>query len=220
MSLEEVRRRIAEAAQRAGRDPADVTLVAVSKAQPLERMRAAYDAGQRDFGENRAQELADKVDLMPPDVRWHFVGPLQRNKVRIVRPAVVLLHSMDRMSLAESWMKGPGMPPPALLQVNIGREPQKHGVDPDDAPRTVGEMRDLGVPLTGVMAIPPLAEDADDARPYFVRLREVRDRIREEHPEIADLSMGMTDDFEVAVEEGATIIRVGRAIFGERKAHP
>ena len=191
----------------------------MSKAQPLERMRAAYEAGQRDFAENRAQDLAEKIEAMPQDVRWHFVGPLQRNKVRIVRPAVVLLHSMDRISLAESWMKGPGMPPPALLQVNIGREPQKHGVDPDDAGRVVDEMAGIGVPLTGLMAIPPLSEDADDARPFFVLLRELRDRIHRDHPEVSELSMGMTDDFEVAVEEGATMIRVGRAIFGERRAH-
>lgn len=219
VSLEEVRRRIAGAAGRAGRDPDEITLVAVSKAQPLERMRAAYEAGQRDFAENRAQDLAEKIEAMPQDVRWHFVGPLQRNKVRIVRPAVVLLHSMDRISLAESWMKGPGMPPPALLQVNIGREPQKHGVDPDDAGRVVDEMAGIGVPLTGLMAIPPLSEDADDARPFFVLLRELRDRIHRDHPDVSELSMGMTDDFEVAVEEGATMIRVGRAIFGERRAH-
>lgn len=208
------------AAARAGRDVSEITLVAISKAQPLERMRVAYEAGQRDFGENRAQELAAKIDRMPSDVRWHFVGPLQRNKVRVVRPAVVLLHSMDRMTLAGAWMKGPGMPPPALLQVNIGHEPQKHGVDPEEAERAVDEMLDLGVPLVGVMAIPPLAEDADDARPYFVRLREIRDRIRSRHPEITELSMGMTDDFEVAIEEGATMIRVGRAIFGEREPQP
>lgn len=213
MSLDAVRERLAAAAERSGRRPEEVTLVAVTKEHdPAEIMRL-YDQGQRDFGENRAQEMAGKIDELPADVRWHFIGPLQRNKVRIVRPAVVMLHSMDRMSLAESWMKGPGLPPPVLLQVNIGREPQKHGVDPDGAVDVASTMVDMGLPLKGLMAILPIVEDPEDARPYFVLMREIRDEVVGCAPQVTELSMGMTDDFEVAVEEGATIVRVGRAIF-------
>lgn len=220
MTYPEVQERIEAAARRAGRDPADVTLVAVSKEFGPDRIRELYDLGHRDFGENRAQELGPKVDALPADIRWHFVGPLQTNKVRHVRPAVVMLHSMDRMHLAQAWMKGPGMAPPALLQVNIGREPQKHGVDPDEAERVSTRMIAIGVPLVGLMAIPPPPGDPEDSRPHFVALRELRDRLAPVHPGIVELSMGMTDDFEVAVEEGATVIRVGRAIFGPRGSQP
>lgn len=213
VSLEEVRARIAAAAERSGRRAEEVVLVAVTKEHdPVEIMRL-HEQGQRDFGENRAQEMAAKIDRLPGDIRWHFIGPLQRNKVRIVRPAVELLHSMDRMSLAESWMKGPGMPPPVLLQVNIGREPQKHGVHPEEAVDVALAMVDMGLPLRGLMAILPIVEDPEDARRFFADLREIRDRIVASAPDVRELSMGMTDDFEVAVEEGATIVRVGRAIF-------
>lgn len=213
MSLESVWERVEDACDRSGRDSADVRLVVVSKEHGAEEIRDLYDRGHRDFGENRAQELGSKVDALPADIRWHFVGPLQSNKVRLVRPAVAMLHSMDRDSLARAWMKGPGRPPVALLQVNIGREPQKHGVDPEEAEEACGRFLQLGVPIGGVMAIPPLPDRSEDSRPHFAALRHLRDRLRDVHPQVVELSMGMTDDFEVAVEEGATIIRVGRAIF-------
>lgn len=213
VSLEAVGSRIAEAAARSGRDPAAIRLVAVTKEHTPVEVMELYDQGQRDFGENRAQELGAKVGAMPDDVHWHFIGPLQRNKVRVVRPAVTLLHSLDRMALAEAWLKGPGMPPPALLQVNVGKEPQKHGVDPDEAVESALAVREMGVPLVGLMAIAPIVDRPDQARPYFAALRDLRDRIAGFAPAVRELSMGMTDDFEVAVEEGATILRVGRAIF-------
>ncbi len=213
MTLATVRHRMEEAARRVGRDPADVRLVVVTKNRTVEQIRAVYDEGHRDFGENRAQELRDKVPRLPEDVRWHFIGSLQTNKVRIVRPVVVLLHSLDRMHLATAWMKGPGHPPPALVEVNISGEPQKHGVALDDVDRAVDEFIETGVPVVGLMGMAPIVSRPEQARPYFARLREIRDRIRTRHPQVAELSMGMTDDFEVAVEEGATYIRVGRAIF-------
>ena len=213
MSLESVQQRVSAAASRVGRPPDDVTIVAVSKGRSTEAIRSLYDVGHRDFGENRAQELRSKVPELPVDVNWHFIGPLQTNKARTVRPAVVALHSMDRMGLAAAWMKGSGTPPDCYLQVNVGREPQKSGVDPSDVAGAVSELSRIGAPLVGLMAIPPLASDPESSRPFFVELRNIRDRLAASHPGVAGLSMGMTSDFEVAVEEGATVIRVGRAIF-------
>lgn len=179
----------------------------------------AYDEGQRVFGENRAAELAAKAAAMPADVRWHFIGPLQSNKVRLVRPVAHLLHSMDRMSLATAWLKGPGAPPPALLEVNLGDEHQKAGVTVAEAPSMADRFLALGVDLQGVMAIPPQVDDPEASRPFFRRLALLRDELASSFPAMRELSMGMTDDFEVAIEEGATIIRVGRAIFGPRNQH-
>lgn len=213
MSLETVRRRLEAAARRAGRDPASVRLVVVTKGRSVDEIAGLFGQGQVDFGENRAQELVAKAPALPNAIRWHFVGPLQTNKVRLVRPLAHLLHSMDRLELGAAWMKGPGLPPPALVQVNIGREEQKHGVDPDEAAAAWAALARLGVPLAGVMGIPPVGERAEDARPWFQELRRIRDGIAAEHGGSVELSMGMSDDFEVAVEEGATIIRVGRAIF-------
>lgn len=215
MSLRTVEDRIAEACVRAGRERSEVTLVAVTKGQSVETIRGLYDQGHRDFGENRAQELRDKVGELPADIRWHFVGPLQTNKVRVVRPAVVVLHSMDREALAVAWLKGQGQPPPVYLQVNVGAEEQKSGVSRAEAPRFCARLVSLGIEVIGLMAIPPLADDPETARPHFSSLRELRDEIVVEHPSVVGLSMGMTDDFEVAISEGATSIRVGRAIFAD-----
>ncbi len=124
-----------------------------------------------------------------------------------------LLHSMDRLDLGKAWMKGPGRPPPALLQVNVGREPQKSGVEPQEVEKTAERLEELGVRLLGLMAIPPLSEEPEDARPYFDLLHGLRERLATTHPAISELSMGMSDDFEVAISAGATIIRIGRAIF-------
>ncbi|MEX1004018.1 MAG: YggS family pyridoxal phosphate-dependent enzyme [Acidimicrobiia bacterium] len=215
MSLSEVEQRIAAACAGAGRDRSEVTLVAVSKGRSVEAIRALYDDGHRDFGENRAQELRDKVDELASDVRWHFVGPLQTNKVRVVRPSASVLHSMDRDSLATAWLKGSGHPPPVYLQVNIGEEEQKSGVAPADSPSFCDRLVSLGIQVVGLMAIPPLADDPEEARPHFAALRELRDAIAADHPAVTGLSMGMSDDFEVAISEGATSIRVGRAIFAD-----
>lgn len=213
MSFDRVVERVHAACSRAGRDPDEVVVLVVSKGRARAEIMEIYDAGHRVFGENRAQELRDKVGDLPHDIRWHFVGPLQTNKVRIVRPAVVALHSLDRESLALAWMKGPGSPPPAFVEVNIGREPQKAGVDPGDLPAFCDRLAEIGVPLLGLMAIPPIGDEPEDSRTYFAELRSLRDRIVADHPSISGLSMGMTDDFEVAIEEGASIIRIGRAIF-------
>ena len=219
MSLESVRERITAAARRSGRSVDEITLVAVGKTHPIEVLMKAYDDGQRVFGENRAAELAAKAAAMPADVRWHFIGPLQSNKVRLVRPVAHLLHSMDRMSLATAWLKGPGAPPPALLEVNLGDEHQKAGVTVAEAPAMADRFLALGVDLQGVMAIPPQVDDPEASRPFFRRLALLRDELASSFPAMRELSMGMTDDFEVAIEEGATIIRVGRAIFGPRIQH-
>jgi pyridoxal phosphate enzyme (YggS family) len=215
MSLESVRHRISAASVRAGRSENDVTLVIVSKGQSVETINTVYQRGERDFGENRAQELASKVDQLPGDIRWHFIGPLQSNKVRIVRPIVTMLHSLDRPELGPAWIKGPGLAPPALLQVNVGREPQKHGVNPEDAVRVFDDLIAIGVDLIGLMAIPPAADNAEATRSDFAEMRSLATLVAANHPGRDSLSMGMTDDFEVAIEEGATFVRVGRAIFSD-----
>lgn len=214
--LAEIEARIRQAAERSGRERSSVRLVAIGKTQPVAVLKAAYDAGLRVFGENRAQELVGKVDQLPDDIDWHFVGHLQRNKVRLVRPVVSLLHSMDTPSLGSAWLKGPGLAPPALLEVNIGGEPQKPGVPFENVEKVVADLMALGVDLRGLMAVPPIAEDPEGARPFFRKLATLRDRLADRRPMITELSMGMTDDFEVAIEEGSTLIRLGRAIFGPR----
>ena len=210
--LNRVRTRIAAAARRSGRDPAHITLVAVSKGHSADDIAAAYAAGQRDFGENRAQEFLDKVAMVPDDVVWHFVGTVQRRKVKPIAPAVALLHSLDRASLISAW-SALDVPPPALLQVNVAGEPQKHGVTPGAAADAAATAISAGIPLVGVMTIPPLADHPEANRPWFEELRQLRDELSRRWPQVRELSMGMTDDYEVAVECGATIVRVGRAIF-------
>ena len=217
MSFEEVMGRVERAAARSGRSGSDVTVVAVSKTMSPEDILVVYEQGHRDFGENRAQEMAEKVGRLPEDIRWHFVGSLQSNKAKQVRARTHLLHSMDRRSLANAWLKGPGKPPPVLLQVNVGAEPQKSGVLPEEVVESTQTMSALGLDVRGLMAIPPIPEAAEDSRRYFVELRRLRDLAASSVPSVSLLSMGMTDDFEVAIEEGASIIRVGRAIFGPRK---
>lgn len=213
MSYQSVMTRVLAAAERSGRCIDDITVMVVSKGHSSDEIRRIYALGQRDFGENRAQELAVKTLELPSDIRWHFIGPLQSNKARIVRPVAFLLHSFDRDDLGRAWLKGPGVAPPVLLQVNIGREPQKHGFDPDDTVEACARAIALGLDVQGLMAIPPLVDRPDQARPFFRLLRELRDESASHHTGVRHLSMGMTDDFEVAVEEGATIIRPGRAIF-------
>jgi pyridoxal phosphate enzyme (YggS family) len=213
---EQVRARIAAAAQRSGRDPSSIKLVAVSKAKTVADIERVYSLGQRDFGENRAQEMVEKASQLPDDIRWHFVGGLQTNKARLIRPITHLLHSMDRESLGAAWAKGSGLPPPVLLQVNTGEETQKSGVSPGQAAEVLDRVLGLGLEVRGLMAIPPYTEDPEKQRPHFAMLRSLRDRLAPGRPPLAELSMGMTDDFEIAIEEGSTVIRVGRAIFGER----
>ncbi|MCI0424586.1 MAG: YggS family pyridoxal phosphate-dependent enzyme [Actinobacteria bacterium] len=215
MSYDTVRERITAAAARVGRLSGEVSLVVVTKGRSPETVMTVYERGQRDFGENRAQELTAKAAALPGDIRWHFVGALQTNKVRLVRPVVTLLHSLDRATLAAAWVKGPGLPPPVLIQVNLAQEWQKSGVTPDHVSELVETAIGLGIPVWGLMAIPPVPETAEASRPHFARLKAIAARLGEGHPGLTQISMGMTDDFEVAIEEGATIIRVGRAIFEE-----
>lgn len=208
--LSDVRERVDSAARRAGRDPEEITLVAVTKYASDRQVRAAYEAGARDLGESRAGDLERRAELLPPDVRWHFVGRLQSNKARKVRPVVHLLHSLDRMSLVEAWVKGPAEPPAALVQVDLADEPQKGGVAVDDVDALVESALEMGIEVRGLMTIPPLG---DEARQWFAELRRLRDRLVERHPSATALSMGMSANFEVAISEGATLLRVGRAIF-------
>jgi pyridoxal phosphate enzyme (YggS family) len=214
--LEEVRARIARAAERAKRDPASVRLLAVSKTQPASAVREAYDAGQRAFGENYVQELSEKSLALAalPDLEWHFIGHLQRNKVKDVLRATAapVIHTVDSTRLADELARRAGdAKVRVLLQVNVAREPQKSGVLPEELPALLAHARTLpSLDVRGLMTIPPDAEP-EDARPHFRALRS----LAEAHA-LPELSMGMSADLEVAIEEGATIVRVGTAIFGAR----
>jgi hypothetical protein len=219
--LEAVWRRIAAAAARAGRVPRSVTLVAVSKTFGVAHVRAAHMAGQADFGESRALELKRKAAAGGPGLRWHFVGRLQRNKVRDVVGVAGLIHSVDRLELARAIAdraRRMGRVQQVLVQVNVGNDPAKGGAGPDEALTLVRDVRELhGIACQGLMTIPAIAADP---RPAFQALRGLRDAARERWPEVAHLSMGMSRDFEAAVEEGATIVRVGEAVFGPRTGAP
>ncbi len=210
--LSRVRAAIAAAAVRAGRATGDVSLVVVTKGRTPEQILAVYRAGQRDFGENRAQELLAKAPDLPADVRWHFVGHLQRNKARKVAASATLLHSLDSERLARTWAAA-GAAVPALVEVNVGREPQKGGVLPEHAEALVATATDAGVVVRGLMTVAPLVDDPEQVRPVFAELAALRARLRHRFPTCVELSMGMTGDYPVAVEEGATIVRIGRAIF-------
>ncbi len=215
--LAAVRSRIESACARAGRDPAGVTIVAVSKSFGADAVLALYQAGQRHFGENRVQEAAAKI----PEVArsgatpvWHLVGHLQTNKVTAALGLFAILHSVDSLRLAEAIARRATRPVDILLEVNVAREPAKYGFDPDevgDAVRAVSRLPNVN--LRGLMTVAPLVDNPEDVRPVFRTLRELRDA----HG-LVELSMGMTNDFEVAVEEGATLVRIGRALFGEREA--
>lgn len=215
--LAEVRKRMAEAAARAGRSLSGVTLVAVSKTFSDDAVRAVRDLGQLDFGESRPQALAARLKADPSlGVRWHFVGRLQRNKIDQVATAT-LIHSVDRVRLAEALAAQAtrkGRVQRVLVQVNISHDPEKGGFVPEETTAAVARIRDLpGVSVQGLMTIPALGADPAEA---FARMRDLRDGLRARFPEVVHLSMGMTDDYEVAIEHGATIIRVGTGIFGER----
>jgi pyridoxal phosphate enzyme (YggS family) len=227
-NLVEVRRRIAASAQRVGRSPDAVQLVAVSKTQPMVAIQAAYEAGQRDFGENRLEELWPKVaeaeQLGLHEIRWHLIGPIQSRKTgRAVGP-FVLIHSIDRLKIATRLSRdavAAGKVMDVLLEVNISGEASKHGFAPDELLSQVTELAALaGIRVRGLMTMAPLVEQAEAVRPVFRELRLLKEQIVAAHPGMAwsELSMGMTNDFEVAVEEGATLVRVGSAIFGPRLA--
>ena len=222
--LTAIRQRITTAAQSAGRDPSSVQLVAVSKTFPIASVHAAYAAGQRLFGENRVQEALDKIAAFnPPDLRWHLLGHLQSNKAKKAAPAFAMIQSMDSVDLLQRLDRAAaeaGASPELLIQIDLAGEATKFGVRPEEAPAlfdAAGQCQ--AAKVVGLMTLPPLAEQPEDARPWFRRLRELRDGwIERGTPAgmLRELSMGMSGDFEVAVQEGATIVRVGTAIFGNR----
>ncbi len=222
-NLSSVRERIAKAAARAGRHPEGITLVAVTKTVPVERIREAIDAGQRVFGENRVQEAEAKVKELGREVRWHLIGHLQRNKVKFVCDLFDLIESVDSLPLAQdinARAARHGIVMPILIQVNIGDEATKSGVAASAALALVQQVAMLPhVAVKGLMCVPPAVDVAEHARPSFVALRILAEQIaRAAIPTVAmsELSMGMSHDFEVAIEEGATMVRVGSAIFGAR----
>lgn len=218
MSLEDrwtkVRGRVEAACTRAGRDPAEVTLIAVSKTRSVDEIRTLLDLGQRDFGENYAQELRDKMRELAdrPELRWHAIGHLQTNKARYVA-GKALVHTVDRQGIARELVRRAGGPVACLVEVNVASESGKSGVTPQDLPTLLAELQEVeGLRVIGLMCIPPVATAPEEARPWFRELRALRDR----HVPGGALSMGMSADFEVAIEEGATLVRVGSAIFGPR----
>jgi hypothetical protein len=221
-ALRGVRERIDAAASRAGRDPEGITLVAVSKSHPPSVIREAMAAGQRDFGENRVQEAAAKYKELGTEVRWHFVGRLQRNKVKDLVGWVDLIHSVDRPELAAeigSRATAAGAPQEVLAEVNVSGDPGRGGVMAEDLPPLLEAVATVeGIRVTGLMAMAPIVSSPEGARPYFRRLARLRDEAATRFPQLGihHLSMGMSQDYEVAVEEGATLVRVGEAIFGRR----
>jgi PLP dependent protein len=227
LNIADVRSRIATATRRAGRQPEEVVLMAVSKTHPAERIRAAYAGGIRVFGENRVQEFAAKAEslLGLPDAEWHMIGHLQSNKASKAAELFGAVDSLDSVKLADrlnAAAENENKKIPVLIEMNVGGEKSKSGVAPESL-----DVEDLllaaprfgALEFRGLMTVPPFSDDADGARPYFRRLREIRDTIaRRKLPGISMdvLSMGMSHDFEVAIEEGSTCVRVGTAIFGER----
>ncbi len=226
-NIAEVRGQIAAAAQRAGRSPAEVTLVAVSKTKPLELVKIAYDLGVTDFGENRVQEALAKIgDFNPEGIRWHMIGHLQSNKAGKIVGSFVCIHSVDSLHLAqvlnqhmEKASQATILRQPILLQVNISGEQSKEGMREEETISLARQIVALPhLDVQGLMTVAPLVQNPEEVRPVFRRMRELNERLRQEVPGSLwqHLSMGMTDDYRIAIEEGATIVRVGRAIFGER----
>jgi pyridoxal phosphate enzyme (YggS family) len=223
-NLETIRQRVAAACQRCGRDPHDVQLIAVSKKKPATLIEEALNAGQTLFGESYVQEFIDKQQSINGTPRWHFIGALQTNKVKYLTGKTELIHSVDRLSLASEinkhWGKS-GAVARILVQVNVGDETSKAGVPVDEAVELVQQLATLPhIRIEGLMALPPYAEDLEQVRPWFRLLRELAEKIDSlnlPNVSMATLSMGMSHDFEIAIEEGATLIRVGTAIFGARE---
>ncbi len=228
-NLEQVRERVEYHAGRVGRDPAEITLVAITKTVSPQQIQQAYNLGLREFGENRVQEAANKIGALPEDIRWHMVGHLQRNKVRLALGLFDTIHSLDSLRLAaalERRAAAAGRVVPVLVEVNVGGEESKFGFrvetaeGEDELLRTLEEVLKMEhLRLQGLMTLAPIVPDPKEARPHFRRLWELREELKQRFPhgDWRHLSMGMTDDYPTAIEEGATIIRLGRARFGERK---
>ena len=220
-NLERVRERIAQAAAKAGRAVDEIELVAITKTHDAEKVREAIEGGHTLFGESRVQEARVKIPELPSNLRWHFVGHLQKNKIRHALPLFELIHSVDSLALAQDMNRvaeEEGSHPRVLLEVNMAGEGSKFGFQPDKLREQMETLLALNrLSILGLMTIPPLAPEAEASRKYFVQLRELGDRLQIEfHVDLTQLSMGMTNDYIVAVQEGATLVRVGTAIFGER----
>jgi pyridoxal phosphate enzyme (YggS family) len=228
-NLHAVQRRIADAALRAGREPSDITIVAVTKTQSPEVIQLAYDVGLRHFGENRVEEVEEKIDGLPADITWHMIGHVQSRKAQRVTSRFSMLHSLDSLKLArrlDRFAAGRAEPLPVLLEFNVSGEESKYGLSPSlwygsderqESPLLAIE-EIIALPhlsVQGLMTMAPIVAQPEEARPVFVGLRQLRDELAARFPDEDwhHLSMGMTDDFEVAIEEGATLVRVGRAIF-------
>lgn len=220
-NLAEVQASIDAAVASCGREAGSVTLMAVSKTWPVEHVQLAVDAGHKTFGENKVQEGEVKVPALPKDLEWHMIGHLQRNKVRKMLPIFDVVHSVDSLKLAK-YMNNVAMDleltTKIYLQVNIGEEEQKTGFRREELLECYAELEQLScLKIQGLMCIPPAAQDAEETRPWFVATRELRDALEEKYKvSLAGLSMGMSSDYHVAIEEGSTIVRVGSSIFGKR----
>ena len=222
----QIKRCIVDAAKRVGRDPASVRLLAVTKEQSDVTVAKGIKAGMILLGENKVQEASDKIEILGRNgLEWHFIGRLQKNKVKFIFNLFDLIHSVDSLPLAEAIHKKAqkaGCCMPILLQVNISGEKSKLGIDPLDLPKEIQKFAKLeGVKISGLMTIPPYAQNPENSRPYYARLRELRDACSElgiPGMELGELSMGMSNDYEVAIEEGATLVRVGTGLFGPRSS--
>ncbi|MBK1881594.1 YggS family pyridoxal phosphate-dependent enzyme [Luteolibacter pohnpeiensis] len=222
--LNEVKQRISAACRIAGRAADSVQLVAVSKTFPSELIREAYDAGQLTFGESRQQEAQPKIDSLPEEIDWHFIGRVQRNKVRKILSSFSTIHAIDSLKLADftsSVSKDLGVVPNVFLQVNVGGEESKGGFEPDELDREAESVFAIeGIQICGLMTVPPASEQKEQSRKWFSQLRDIRDGLEAKFAvTLPYLSMGMSSDYEVAIEEGATHVRVGSAIFGGRSYH-
>lgn len=222
-NLKEVQENILKACEKSGRNPEDVTLIAVSKTKPVLMLQEIYDENIRDFGENKVQELVEKYDELPQDIKWHMIGHLQRNKVKYIVDKVCLIHSVDSYRLAEEiniQAKKKNITVPILVEVNIAEESSKFGIHAEDAIALVEQIAQLeNVRIKGLMTIAPLVENPEDNRQYFRNIRQLSVDIAAKNIDNVSmnvLSMGMTGDYMVAIEEGATMVRVGTGIFGER----
>ena len=222
-NLKEVYDNMDEALHKSGRNREDITLIAVSKTKPVEMIREVYDLGVRDFGENRVQELTAKYDLLPGDIRWHLIGHLQTNKVKYIIDKAYMIHSVDSLKLAKEISREAvrhSVTARILIEVNVSGEESKFGVKPDELESTVKEIAKLpGISIRGLMTVAPYVEDAEENREIFAKLRQFSVDIMQKNIDNVSmecLSMGMSGDYKVAIEEGAMYIRVGTSIFGER----
>ena len=218
-----VQENIRLACQKVGRDASEITLIAVSKTKPVKDLEIVYQAGAREFGENKVQELVDKYEVLPRDIHWHMIGHLQRNKVKYIVDKVTLIHSVDSLALAEEISRQAikkQVVADILVEVNIAAEESKFGVSGDEAVVLVEEIAKLpGIHVRGLMTIAPFVENAEENRIFFRKMKELSVDIKQKNIDNVDmdiLSMGMTGDYMVAIEEGATMVRVGTGIFGER----